>query len=119
MGSKQKQTQMRQKEHLERKLKDRLSFLSEKGTESSEIKKDAFTKKLQAHIRAIDERLKAIANLEKRTEELAKKKAEKAAAPQKAPEGRKGKESKKAPEEGKEKKKKKETKETKETKAKE
>jgi len=84
MGSKQKQTQMRQKEHLERKLKDRLSFLSEKGTESSEIKKDAFTKKLQAHIRAIDERLKAIANLEKRTEELAKKKAEKADCPSKS-----------------------------------
>jgi hypothetical protein len=116
MGSKQKQTQVRQKEHFERKLKDRLSFLSEKGTESSEINKDAFTKKLKAHIRAMDERLKAIAKLEKRTEDLAKKKAKKAAAPQKAPEGSKDKESKKAPEEGKEKKKKKETKETKEAK---
>jgi hypothetical protein len=110
MGSKQKQIQMRQKEHFERKLKDRQSFLSEKGTESSEINKDAFRKKLQARIRAIDERLKAIARSEKRTEELAKKKAEKAAAAQKAPEVGKDKESKKVPEEGKEKKKKKETK---------
>ncbi len=114
MGSKQKQTQLRQKENLERKLKSRLSFLSERATESSDINKDAFTKKLQAQIRAIDERLKAIAKIEKKAEELVKKKAEKAAAPPpKAPEVSKEKEKapKKAPAEGKEKKEKKKKKE--------
>lgn len=110
MGSKQKDIQVRQKQLLERRLKDRKSFLSERGTESAEINKDAFAKKIQARIRAIDGRLKAITKLEKKTEELAKKKTEKQAAAQKAPEGNKDKESKKVPEEGKEKKKKKEAK---------
>lgn len=113
MGSKQKQVQLRQKEMLERKLKDRVSSLSGKGIGPADINKDAFAKKLQAKIRAIDERLKAIAGIEKKTEELANKKAEKAAAPSpKAPEVSKEKEPKKAPAEGKEKKEKKKKKET-------
>lgn len=104
MGGKQKQTQVKQKGEFERKLKDRLVYLNEKGIKSSEINKDGFVKKLEARIRAMDVRLKTIADQEKKVEELAKRKAEKAAkaaAPEKkaAPE--------KAPEEGKEKKKKK------------
>jgi len=108
MGSKQKQTQTGQKAFCERRLEDRLSFLSKKGIESPEINKDTLVKKLRADIRAINARLNAIADNEKRTEALAKMKAEKAAAPPKDKEGGKGKEPKEAPAEGKEKKKKKE-----------
>jgi len=108
MGSKQKQTQTGQKAFFERRLEDRLSFLSKKGIESPEINKDTLVKKLRADIRAINARLNAIADNEKRTEALAKVKAEKAAAPPKDDkEGGKGKEPKEAPAEGKEKKKKK------------
>lgn len=108
MGSKQKQTQTEQKANFERKLEDRLSFLSEKGTESLRIKRDPIVKKLRAHIKAVSARLKTIASQEKRTEELAKIKAEKAAAPPKDQESAKGKKSKETPQEDKGKKKKKE-----------
>ena len=101
MGSKQKQTQTGQKAFFERRLEDRLSFLSKKGIESPEINKDTLVKKLRADIRAINARLNAIADNEKRTEALAKMKAEKAAAPPKDKEGAKGKEPKETPAEGK------------------
>ena len=107
MGSNQKQTQAGQKASFERKLEERLSFLSKKGIESPEINKDTLVKKLRANIRAINARLNAIADKEKKTEALAKMKAEKAAAPPKDKKGGKGKEPKEAPAEGKEKKKKK------------
>lgn len=107
MGSKQKQTQTGQKAFFERRLEDRLSFLSKKGIESPEINKDTLVKKLRADIRAVNARLKAIADNEKRTEALAKVKAEKAAAPPKDKQDGKGKEPKEAPAEVKEKKKKK------------
>jgi hypothetical protein len=110
MGSKQKQTQTGQKTAFERRLKDRLSLLSEKGIESPKVDKDPFVKKLRANIRAINDRLKAIAANEKRTEELAKIKAEKAAVPRKDPEESKEKKAKEAPVGGKEKKEKKEKK---------
>ncbi len=106
MGSKQKQTQMGQKAKFEQKLEDRLSSLSKKGIESPRIDKDTHVKKLRAKIRAINDRLKAIAANEKRTEELAKIKAERAAAPPKDRERGKRKKAKEAPEEGKAKKKK-------------
>ncbi len=121
MGSKQKKTQMGRKDYFERRLKERLAFLAEKKTEPSNIDKDPSVKNLRANIRAINARLNAIAKIEQRAAELAKTKAEKAAAILKPQEGskdkekdkekkkgkEKGKESKKAPEEGKEKKKKK------------
>ena len=107
MGSKQKQTQARQKENFEKRLEERLSFLAEKGIESSGIAKDALVKKLKANISARNGRLAAIAANEKRTEELAKIKAEKAAAPPKVEETAKGKKAEEAPEGEKEKKKKK------------
>jgi hypothetical protein len=110
MGSKNKEAQGRQKASFERRLEERLSFLAKKGVESPGIEKDALVKKLRANIRAINDRLKAIANNEKRTEELAKIKAEKAALPPLPKDKAAGKEKppKEAPEEGKEKKKKKE-----------
>jgi hypothetical protein len=110
MGSKNKEAQGRQKASFERRLEERLSFLAKKGVESPGIEKDALVKKLRANIRAINDRLKAIADNEKRTEELARIKAEKAALPPLPKDKAAGKEKppKEAPEEGKEKKKKKE-----------
>jgi len=110
MGSRKKEAQERQKADFERRLEERLSFLAKKGIESPGINKDTLVKKLRANIRAINVRLKAIAGNEKRTEELAKIKAEKAALPPppKDKEEGKGKKSKEAPIEGKEKKRKKE-----------
>jgi hypothetical protein len=106
MVSKQKQKQLGQKENFERKLKDRLSILSERGVDSSKIDKDTVVKKLRADVRAMNARLNAIDRNEKKTEELAKIKAEKAAAPRKEQEEPKDKEQEKAPEKGKGKKKK-------------
>ena len=110
MGSRNKEAQERQKVHFERRLEVRLSFLAKKGDESPVVEKDPLVKKLRANIRAINDRLKVIASTEKRTEELAKMKAEKlelrllpkdqAASKEKPP--------KEATEEGKEKKKRKE-----------
>jgi len=107
MGSNKKQTQMERKAFFERQLKDRLSFLSEKGIESPNIDKDTIVKKFRANIGAMNARLKTIAGYEKKTEELAKTKAEKAAAPRKDPEDRKEKKTKEAPVEVKKKKEKK------------
>src|SRR4030043_1641666 len=92
---------MRQKAYFEHKLQDRLSFLSGKGIKHPEANKDALFRKLQANIRAVNKRLRLIAANEKRTEEMAKIKAQRAATPQKEQEGRKGEKSKKAPQEGK------------------
>jgi hypothetical protein len=97
---------MGQKAKFEQKLEDRLSSLSKKGIESPRIDKDPHVKKLRAKIRAINDRLKAIDANEKRTEALAKIKAERAAAPPKEREKGKRKKAKEAPEEGKAKKKK-------------
>ena len=107
MGSNRKQAQMERKAYFERRLKDRMSFLSEKGIESPKIKKDTIFKKLRANIDALNARLMTIASYEERTEELAKTKAEKVAVPQKDPEDSKERKANEAPVEGKEKKKKK------------
>lgn len=104
MELKRKQMQLRQKAYFEQKLKDRLSFLSGKGIEAPKVDKDSLVRKLKASIRAVNNRLRLIADNEKRTEEMAKIKAERAAAPPKEQEGGKAEKPKKAPEEGKEKK---------------
>jgi len=101
MGLKRKQMIMRQKADFEQKLKDRLSFLSGKGIVSPKADKDTLVRKLKANIRAMNKRLRLIADDEKRTEEMAKIKAERAAAPLKEQEGGKAEKPKKAPEEGK------------------
>jgi hypothetical protein len=104
MGLKRKQMIMRQKADFEQKLKDRLSFLSGKGIVSPKADKDTLVRKLKANIRAMNKRLRLIADDEKRTEEMATIKAERAAAPLKEQEGGKAEKPKKAPEEGKRKK---------------
>ncbi len=122
MSSKLKSTQLRRKEDYERKLKNRMAILAEKKIEPARVEKDPIVKSLRANIEATELRLKAIAKIEQRTAELAKIKAEKAAAekaakapaPEKAAEGGKEKKEKKekakAPAEGQEKKEKKEKK---------
>lgn len=125
MASKLKQTQLRRKEQYERKLNNRLALLAERKVEAARINKDPLVKNLRAQIEATDNRLKAIAALEKQAADLATKKVEKAeaekaakaakAAPAKAVEGGKEKKEKKekgakAPAEGQEKKEKKEKK---------
>ena len=101
MGLKREQMLMRQKAYFEHKLQNRLSFLSGKGIKSPKADKDALFRKLQANIRAVNKRLRLIADNEKRTEEMAKINAQRAATPQKEQEGGKGEKPKKAPEEGK------------------
>jgi hypothetical protein len=100
MELKRKQMLMRQKAYFEYELQDRLSSLSGKGIKSPKADKDTLVRKLQANIRAVNKRLRLIADNEKRTEEMAKIKAERAAAPQKKQEDGKGEKPKKAPEEG-------------------
>lgn len=104
MGLKRKQMLMGQKAYFEQKLQNRLSFLSGKGTEARQADKDTFVRKFKANIRAVKNRLKLISDNDKRTEEMAKKKAAEAAPPLKEQEGGKAEKPKKAPEEGKEKK---------------
>src|SRR4030042_1953631 len=101
MGLKREQMLMRQKAYFEHNLQDRLSFLSGKGINSSKADKDTLVRKWQADIRAVNKRLRLIADNEKRTEEMAKIKAERAAAPQKDKEDGKGEKPKKTPEGGK------------------
>jgi hypothetical protein len=104
MGLKRKQVLMRQNAYLEQRLQDRLSFLSGKGIESPKADKDTLVRNLKANIRAVNSRLRLIAENEKRKEEMAKIKAERAAAPREEQEGGKGEKPKKSSEEGREKK---------------
>ena len=101
MGLMRKQMLMRQKARFEHTLQDRLSFLSGKGIKSPKAEKDTIVRKMMADLKAVNKRLRVIAASEKRTEEMAKIKAERAAAPQKEQEGGKGEKPKKALEEGK------------------
>jgi len=104
MESKKKQIQLRQKAHSEQELKDRLSFLAGKGIEPPKADKDPLVKKMKASIRAVNKRLRLMAAHDKRTEEMAKAKADKAAAALKEKEAGPAEKPKKAPEKPKEKK---------------
>ena len=101
MGLKRKQMQMRQSAFFEQKLQDRMLFLSEKGIESRKADKDPLVRKIKARIKAVNGRLKWLADSEKITADMAKVKAERAAAPLKEQEGGKAEKPKKATEEGK------------------
>lgn len=112
MGLKRKQMIMGQKAYFEQKLQDRLSFLTGKGIEAPKAAKDTLARKWKASIKAMNNRLKLITDNDKITEEMAKIKAERAAAPQKEQKSDKSEKSKKAPEESKGKKMKTEMKDT-------
>lgn len=96
-----KQMLLQQKASFELTLKERLSFLAGKGIPSAKADKDTIARKLKADVRAVGRRLKAVAENDKRTEEMAKIKAERAAAPKKEQDVGKAGKPKKAPEEAK------------------
>jgi hypothetical protein len=97
MASKSKEAREGQKEYWGNKLNKWLSFLAEKGFEPEKIAKDTTVRKIRAKIRETESRLKTIAGVEKKTEEMAKIKAQKEAVP-KEEKGKKKKEVEKAPE---------------------
>jgi hypothetical protein len=103
MGLKRKQIVMRQKDAFEQELKDRLSFLSKKGIKAPQVDRDPIVKRLKADVKASKKRLAKIADLDKRTEDMIRIKAEKAAAPKKEQAG-KAEKAKAASQEGKAKK---------------
>ena len=113
MTSKSREVRIEQKKYWETKLEQRLGVLAERGVETKSVVKDPAVKKIRAHLRETEARLKAITSLEAQAEEMARKKAEKAAAP-KEKKGRKGKVKEETPEMSKRQQKRKKKKETKE-----
>ncbi len=86
MESRKKEIQLRQKAACEQKLKDRLAFLAGKGIEAPKVKKDPIVRGIKADIKAVNNRLRLLDAIDKRTEAMAKAKADKAAAALKAKE---------------------------------
>ncbi len=104
MGIMRKEIVTRQKAAFEQKLKDRLALLAGKGVAAPQTDRDPIVRSLKASVKAVNRRLARIAEIGKRTEEMARIKAEKAAAPKKPKdEGAKA-QKKSAPAEGKAKK---------------
>jgi hypothetical protein len=101
MGFMRKQMLIQQRESYELTLRNRLSFLSEKGVPTPKADKDTIVRKLKADIKAVNARLRAVAENDKKTEDNVRTKAERAAAPRKEPEAGKGEKPKKAAEESK------------------
>jgi len=101
MGLMRKQMLLQQRASFEQTLRERRAFLSEKGIVPPKADKDTIVRKLKADIKAVNRRLKAVAANDKRTEEMAKVKAERAAAPSKEQDVVKTDKPKKGPEEGK------------------
>jgi hypothetical protein len=81
MGSQNKTVREEQKTRAERNVQQRLAVLQGMGLDEKGIAKDAVLKALKAKVRQAAARLRAIGKSELRTEELARIKAEKAAAP--------------------------------------
>ncbi len=104
MGLKRKQIVTLQKATFEKDLKDRMARLSEKGIKGRQADRDPIVRRLKADIKASMKRLGRIAEDEKRTEEMARIKAERAAAPKKEKEAVKAEKAKPAAKEGKPKK---------------
>lgn len=90
MASKSKEVRVEQKKYWETKLERRLEALAEKGVDPKTAAKDPGVKKIRAHLRETEARLKTIISLEAKAEEMAQKKAAKAETPKKE-KGKKGK----------------------------
>lgn len=80
MGKNRKQVLQKQKASCEQALKKRLALLSEKGIVAPKIDKDPLVRKHRAAVKAVNNRLKSLADIEKRFEDAAKAKAGRAAA---------------------------------------
>lgn len=87
MKLKKKKIQLRNKASFEQELKDRLAFLAGKGIKPPQTDKDPIVRRIQADIRAVGRRLRAIEAQEKLAEDLAKAKVAKAEAAKKPKEG--------------------------------
>ena len=70
--------------YWEEQLNQRLALLAEKGVASEKIAKDTEIKKIRAKIRDTRDRIAVIEEKEKKVEDMAKAKAEKAAMPKKS-----------------------------------
>ncbi len=81
MPSKGKEERLEQKAYWEEKLSQRLAQLKEDGVEPGKAAKNTVVKQIRAKLRETNNRLEAIANLEKKVQEMAVAKAEKLAAP--------------------------------------
>jgi len=92
---------MQQRASFEQTLQERLSFLSGKGVQSLKVDKDTIVRKLKADIKAVNNRLRTVAGNDKRSEEMAKIKADRESAPRKEQEGVAGDKPKKASDESK------------------
>jgi hypothetical protein len=103
MARKEKETLTQRKALLEQKLTARVSVLTERGIVGPKTDKDTIAGRLRGDIRALNRRLRWIAANDKKTEEMAKAKAEKAARPREEKQAAKAAKSRKAPAEGKEK----------------
>jgi hypothetical protein len=90
MASKDKESRLGQMSYWEEQLNQRLALLTEKGVASEKIAKDTEIKKIRAKIRDTRDRIAAIEKKEKKLEEMAKTKAEKAAMPKKSKKKKKG-----------------------------
>jgi hypothetical protein len=104
MSLKRKEIVAARKASFEKKLKDRLADLAGKGIKPPRADRDTVARMLKAEVKTLNKRLARIAELDKRTEELARAKAEKAAAPKKHEEAAKAPKPKAAPKDGKPKK---------------
>lgn len=89
MPSKIREARLGQKYYWEIQLKQRLSVLSEKGVKPKDVSKDSAVRMIRAKMRETEARLRTIESIEKRSEELSKAKAEKAAAPKSGKDGKK------------------------------
>jgi hypothetical protein len=81
MESRKKEIYLRQKARFEKTLQNRLNLLSEKGVVSPRADRDPLVRKWKAEAKAVENRLKRLAELDKQNEEKEKNKADRAAAP--------------------------------------
>ncbi len=79
MASKAKEVRLEQRSYVETKLNERLSALRVRGMDPRMIARDSAVRMLRAQLREADQRLRAIEEKEKKVEEMARRKAEKAA----------------------------------------
>ena len=112
MSLKKKQIIAHQKAAYEEQLQKRMAYLAGKGIEGKKAEKDTISRMLKADIKAMNGRMKFFIDNEKITEDMAKVKAERLAAPkvkeapkaEKTEKGAKAEKPKKSGEEGKDKK---------------
>ena len=82
MGFMRKQMLLQQRASFEQTLQERMSSLSKKGIQPPKTDKDPIVKKLKADIKAVNKRLRAVAENDKKTEENTKRKADQGRRPQ-------------------------------------